>query len=99
MEGINKTSIIRCIHSYILNGGLIHPLSNSCCCGESRTSAITSILFYLGSQVDKKKRKHQEQHFQDLNVRYALEVGVKLWTSSIQLNLFTNIGLVSEMYG
>ena len=74
-------------------------LSDSCCCRESRTSALANIFFYLGKQVDKKQRKHKVDHFQDLDISYALEMGAKLWSSSLQLNLFTKIGLVSEMYG
>ena len=46
------------------DGSLLHPQSDRCCCGETRVAAITSTLFFLGSMVDKKKRKHNIRLFQ-----------------------------------
>ena len=55
-------------------GKLIHPYSGKCCCGESRNSVLANILFFLGTQLNKKKRKHNVHRFLALDIPCVLEV-------------------------
>ena len=70
----------------------MHPMSDQCCCGQSRSESIANMLFWLRPQLNRKLRR-SGQGTKPLNVAFALSAAAKLFGDTMEANLFTNIGL------